>query len=166
MKRDTIEKSRSWGSLSQEGSASTWSNTWHKLIWALKQTNTQIRPKTIYGANQHAQTLYWSHEKPNICANETKYTNGRYAHAYKQYKQKNKSHKLLKVSKCNNIPCYYDAPTKTEHYVTIICNQNTENIVRIIKGTQHTAGTIHSTSLINRVTGPRKVDFCQLWLYF
>ena len=131
------------------------------------QTNKHTnRPKTIYGANQHAKTLYWSHEKPNICANETKYTNGRYAHAYKQYKQykqKNKSHKLLKVSKCNNIPCYYNAPTKTEHHITIICNQNTENIVRIIKGTQHTAGTIHSTSLINRVTGPRKVDFGQLW---
>ena len=149
MKRDTIEKSRSWGSLSQERispSGQPHGTSWYGL--SNKQTHKSVQKQ--YTAQTSTLKLYIEVMKNQIYVQTKQNIQTDAMHTrINSINRKTKATNFWKYQNATLLPCYYNAPTKTEHHITIICNQNTENIVRIIKGTQHTAGTIHSTSLIN-----------------
>ena len=53
-------------------------------IWAQTSKVKQNIHKTSCTDNQHAQTLYYSHTKKNICANENVYTIQRFTDTYRQ----------------------------------------------------------------------------------
>ena len=87
MKRDTIRKTVSWNHLR----ASWHINDTHMSplgIWAQTNIVKQNIHKTSCSPNQHAQIIYNSHTKPNICANERKYCNRPFPHTYKQKKHR------------------------------------------------------------------------------
>ena len=83
---DTIEKSRSWSHLSGLPSSSGGDRTCVSPLGIWAQTNIvkQNIHKTSCTDNQHAQTLYYSHTKKNICANENVYTIQRFTDTYRQ----------------------------------------------------------------------------------
>ena len=89
----------------------------HLGIWP--QTNIVIQNihKTSCSPNQHAQILYYSHTKKNICANERKYCNRPFTDTYKQKKHRkhtahNKgqqttsySHTRTQTNTCKHLNC-------------------------------------------------------------
>jgi hypothetical protein len=132
VKRDTIPKSGSWDHLS----ASWHINDTHMSplgIWAQTNIVKQNIHKTSCSPNQHAQILYNSHIKENICANERKYRNGPFTDTYKQKKQ----HTNKNQQKDQQTTSSTNKRTKTNTYNHINCRYNTKYIDKKRKHTQH-----------------------------
>ena len=105
----------------------------HLGIWP--QTNIVIQNihKTSCSPNQHAQILYYSHTKTNICANERKYRNRPFTDTYKQ----KMSRKHTAHNKGQQTTSYSHTRTKTNTCQHLNCRLNTKYSAKNRKHTEH-----------------------------